>query len=209
MSQCETIHNLFQNQKRHQVPFDSKQIPFNGIYILFEKGEVGHSGQRIVRVGTHTGDDQLRSRVNQHFLNENKDRSIFRKNIGRAILNKRNDPFLKQWNLDLTTKNAKLKHASSINFEKQKAIENEVTEYMSDSFSFVVFEVPLKKVRLELESKIISSISHCEECKPSRSWLGLNSPVSKIVKGGLWLVQGLWKTPLNDADIEMLKVYLR
>ena len=32
-----------------------------------------------------------------------KDRSIFRKNIGRAILNKNNDSFLEIWNLDFTT----------------------------------------------------------------------------------------------------------
>jgi len=31
-------------------------------------------------------------------VNENKDRSIFRKNIGRALLNKDNDPFIEQWN---------------------------------------------------------------------------------------------------------------
>jgi len=30
----------------------------------------------IVRVGTHKGDRQLRSRMLQHFVNENKDRSF-------------------------------------------------------------------------------------------------------------------------------------
>jgi hypothetical protein len=64
----------------------------NGIYVLFERGEECHDGGRIVRVGTHTGDGQLRSRMLQHFVNENKDRSIFRKNIGRALLNRDRDP---------------------------------------------------------------------------------------------------------------------
>lgn len=207
MNHCKIIHNFFQNQKRLCAPFDSDQIPLNGIYILFEKNEDGHGGQRIVRVGTHTGENQLRSRMNQHFVNENKDRSIFRKNIGRALLNKRNNPFLKYWNLDLTTKTAKNKHSLNIDLEKQKALEAEVTKYLQENFSFIVFEVPTKEDRLDLESKIISTISHCEECRPSTSWLGLHSPISKISESGLWLVQGLWKTPVNDSDIEKLKAY--
>ena len=76
-------------------PFDVTRIPLNGIYVLFERGEVAHGANRIVRVGTHTGDDQLRSCLRQHFLLENKDRSIFRKNIGRAPLNRDYDPFLR------------------------------------------------------------------------------------------------------------------
>jgi aspartate oxidase len=80
MSQtCNSIHNLFNNLKRINFPFDNSDIPKNGIYILFEKGELAHNHDRIVRIGTHTGRDQLLSRLKQHFINENKDRSIFRK----------------------------------------------------------------------------------------------------------------------------------
>ena len=81
---CNKLHKLFNNMKIYSFPFNEELIPKNGIYILFEKGEKGHNTNRIVRVGTHTGINQLRSRLKQHFLNENKDRSIFRKNIGRA-----------------------------------------------------------------------------------------------------------------------------
>ena len=55
--------------KKFTFPFDKQEIPENGIYILFEKGEFAHSTNRIVRIGTHTGDNQLRSRLFQHFLN--------------------------------------------------------------------------------------------------------------------------------------------
>jgi aspartate oxidase len=92
--ECQTIHQLSRHLKRHQFPFDNPEIPKNGIYFLFEKQENGHGQDRIVRVGTHTGDNQLYSRLKQHFLNENKDRSIFRKNIGRALLTKNKDLFL-------------------------------------------------------------------------------------------------------------------
>jgi len=101
---CLQLHGLLNSLPRHRFPFDELAIPGNGIYILFEKGEHAHGVDRIVRVGTHTGENQLRSRLKQHFMNENKDRSIFRKNIGRAILQRAEDPFLAQWNWDLTTR---------------------------------------------------------------------------------------------------------
>jgi len=106
---CNKLHQLFNGRKMFSFPFDPKEITLNGIYILFETGEQAHGTNRIVRIGTHTGKNQLRSRLDQHFIHENKDRSIFRKNIGRALLNKDLDPFLDQWELDLTTHEAKSK----------------------------------------------------------------------------------------------------
>jgi len=205
---CQTIHIWFNGMKKHSFPFNEQEIPENGIYILFEKGEFAHSTNRIVRIGTHTGNNQLRSRLFQHFLNENKDRSIFRKNIGRALLNKDKDTFLEQWEIDLTTKDAKNQYADSIDFDKQKEIEKRVTKFIQDNFSFVVFQVDDKNKRLEIESKIISTVSLCDECKPSEQWLGNFSPKEKIRESGLWLVNELWKTPLSDKDMIELKQML-
>lgn len=202
---CDELHKIFRNMKRFSFPFDSEDIPLNGIYILFEKNETGHFGDRIVRIGTHTGKDQLRSRLFQHFINENKDRSIFRKNIGRALLNKNKDTFLDKWEIDLTTAISKKENRGLIDFEKQKEIEKKVSRYIRDNFSFVVFPVEDKDKRLELESKIISTISLCNECKPSENWLGNFSPKEKIQKSGLWLVNELWKIPLSDEDMEELR----
>ena len=205
---CHTIHQWFNGMKKHSFPFNEQEIPPNGIYILFEKGEFAHSTNRIVRIGTHTGNNQLRSRLFQHFLNENKDRSIFRKNIGRALLNKDKDAFLEQWEIDLTTKNAKDLHSNSVDFIKQKETEKRVTKYIQDNFSFVVFQIDSKDKRLEIESKIISTVSLCEECKSSENWLGNTSPKEKIGKSGLWLVNELWKTPLSNEDMIELKQML-
>ena len=96
MNFCPHLHTLFNKLPHHHFPFDAKKIPLNGIYILFEFGEIAHDTNRIVRIGTHNGDGNLPSRLKSHFIKENKDRSIFRKNIGRALLNKSNDPFLEQ-----------------------------------------------------------------------------------------------------------------
>jgi len=202
---CRKLHEWFNSMPKLKFPFNEKNIPMNGIYILFEKGEFAHNTNRIVRIGTHTGKNQLRLRLIQHFVNENKDRSIFRKNIGRALLNKNKDSFLGKWELDLTTKKSKDKFSNRIDFERQNEIEKDVSKYIQDNFSFVVFKIDDKQKRLELESKIISTISFCDECKSSINWLGLYSPKEKIRKSGLWLVNELYKTPLSDQDMIKLK----
>ena len=99
------IHEAFLSLGRFKYPFDQSAIPLNGIYVFFEKGEVSHGHDRIVRVGTHKGDNLLRLRLKEHLVNENKDRSIFRKNIGRALLNRKNNiKMLEMWNKDMTPK---------------------------------------------------------------------------------------------------------
>ena len=197
---CHKLHHLLGDLPLFGFPFDTDKIPRNGIYILFEKGEYAHGTNRIVRIGTHTGENQLRSRLLQHFVRENKDRSIFRKNIGRALLNKARDSYSPIWELDLTTHEAKKKYSALIDAQKQKKTERQATTYMQGSFRFVVFQVDGKDQRLALESKIISTVSSCHECKPSSEWLGNFSPKDKIRASGLWQVNELYRQPLTEED---------
>jgi hypothetical protein len=206
---CEELHFAFFRLKRFYFPFEVSQIPPNGIYILFERGERAHGEDRIVRIGTHTGENQLCSRLKQHFEIENKDRSIFRKNIGRALLNQNKDPFLKQWNWDLTTRKNKEIYGSLVDLGKLKRIEREVSRYIQKSFSFVVFAVLQKEKRLSFESKIISTVSQCAECSPSISWLGLSSPNPKIRNSGLWQVNEIYKRSLLETELIEIKQFLR
>ena len=202
---CNEIHEIFNDLKEYSFPFNEKEIPKNGIYILFEKGEKINGLKRIVRVGTHTGENQLQSRLKQHFVKENKDRSIFRKNIGRAFLKSENDTFLEQWELDLTTSANKEKYSEQIDFNKQQVIEKRVTEYIQNNFSFAVFEVLEKEQRLRIESRIISTVSNCTNCTPSENWLGKSSPKQKIIDSGLWLVNELWKQSLSEEELTEIK----
>jgi hypothetical protein len=183
-------------------------LPLNGIYVLFETGEEAHSGGRIVRVGTHTGDDQLPSRLVQHFVQENKDRSIFRKNIGRALLNRSGDAYLAEWELDCTSRAARERHEVERDAAKRQTVERQVTEYLQRHFTFALFRVDEKADRLRLESRIISTLSHCDECQPSPRWLGLSSPKERIRQSGLWLVNELYKEPLTQADLQVLGALL-
>ena len=47
-------------------------VPPNGVYVLFEKGEYGHGGNRIVRVGTRRGANNLAPRVREHLYSQTK-----------------------------------------------------------------------------------------------------------------------------------------
>ena len=160
---------------------------------------------RVVRVGTHTGLHKLPSRLTEHFMVENKDRCIFRKNIGRALLAKEDDPFLADWDLDLTKREARELHSDRIDQQRKEDVERQVSNYIQNSFSFAVLPIADKEERLKLESKIISTNSLCDDCERSSNWLGQYSPKEKIRRSGLWLIQGLYKEPLSGEDMKHLQ----
>tara|TARA_R110002073_G_scaffold277717_5_gene441617 strand:- start:2849 stop:3484 length:636 start_codon:yes stop_codon:yes gene_type:complete len=203
------IHKWFNKLERHSFPFNENRISNNGIYILFEKGEKFNSFDRIVRVGTHTGNNKLVSRLKEHFLNENKDRSIFRKNIGRAFLNRENNPFLEYWEMDLTSKQARLELEHKVDFNLKNITESKVSDYIQNNFSFATFQINEKNKRVYFEKKLISTISLCSDCNPSKDWLGNFSTKDKIRKSGLWQVNELWKDSISDTEMEELRLILK
>ena len=213
------LHKLFNSMKRyHACDFDSeimKRIPKNGIYVIFENGEITNKLDRIVRIGTHTGDKQLPSRLKQHFITENKDRSIFRKHIGRAILLKNGDKknFIKQWGKNFTkleVRNNPENGYDSSYLDKKNELEKLVTKYMHDNISFVVFPVKTKEERLYLEKKLISTLSWSSECVPSKEWLGNFANNDRITNSGLWNIEetfGDGDTWLNEEDMKKIRKY--
>jgi hypothetical protein len=205
---CEQLHIIVRNAKRFDFNTGYADIPLNGIYVMFEKGEDAYGGERIVRIGTHTGDKQLKSRIYQHFENENKNRSIFRKNIGRCILNRDNNPYLSAWELDTTTKENKIKYLSLIDKPFEAEIEKQISCYIQQNLSFCVLDVPLKEDRLCYEARMIGTVSRCKACCPSNKWLGYHSPVEKIRKSGLWQVMELFKTPLSEKELDFISCAL-
>jgi hypothetical protein len=207
---CERLHKIFNALKRHRFPFDESLVPKNGIYVLFENGERAHGDcDRIVRIGTHTGKDNLPQRLIEHFLKENKDRSIFRKNIGRALLNQKQDAFLKQWEIDLTSNVARRQYAGQIDLKRLSQVEKTVSAVIRDFFTFCVFRVDDKQYRLELEEHMIAAVNYCDSCNPSKTWLGNHSPKSQIKESGLWLVQGLNGRKMGTEDLEILEQTIR
>lgn len=201
---CGYLHEAVANLPRFRQE-NLQEMPGNGIYFLFEVGEKAHGTARIVRVGTHTGQDNLRTRISEHFFRSNKDRSIFRKHIGRCLLAKAGDPFLAQWELDLTSRNAREMHAAEIDRKKLASVEADVTSYMRENFSFAALRFDSKTDRLRNEGLLLSTICRCRECGSSKDWLGRFHPTAQSIRAsGLWNVQGLNGAPLSLADAREL-----
>ena len=201
-------------------------LPENGIYFFYEDGEFGgHNGEllRIVRIGTHRSNN-FRNRIAEHFLlKENKmnfdknkpkpsDRSIFRKNIGRALLNKDNDPYLKIWEIDFLPKKNRIKYGHLRDIEKEKLVESKITEILRKRFTFRFIIVEREDERIGakgLESKLIATVARCKKCKPSESWLGIYSPIPKIRNSGLWLKQHLNAREIDEEEMVKIKTLIQ
>ena len=194
--QCARLHQITHRLERHQFPPPDKGIPTNGLYFMFETGETAHAGERIVRIGSHTGIGNLAARLREH-ITLNKDRSIFRKNIGRALLSKDHDPFLEVWNLDLTKRMDRQRHRHLVDRAKQARIERAVSDYIRYHVSFSVIPARSEDIALGLERLCIATVSLCGSCRASSSWLGNFSPKPKIRASGLWQEQHLYGEPVS------------
>ena len=218
---CKWLHEQLQQLPLIKFPFNLEQLPDNGIYFFYEQGEIwGHGGDkpRIVRIGTHR-DGNFRSRIAEHYLldeskmnfDKNKakpsDRSIFRKNIGRALLNRHNDKYLQVWEIDFTIKKNRENFRHLRDIEKEIEIESEITIILRKNFSFRYLELGSQAERMGtagLESSLIGTISHCKLCRPSNKWLGKDSPKKQIKESGLWLVQHLKANGINERGKKII-----
>ena len=214
---CEWLHTQLAQLRSVVYPFDRKQLPKNGIYFFYEKGETwGHGGNRlrIIRIGTHR-EGNFQSRMAEHFLlNAAKmnfdvtkspphDRSVFRKHIGRALLNRSRSPYLAVWDIDFMKKENLKLYAHLRDIDEERRTEAEVTRLMREDFSFrfVVLEGQAARMGREgLEARLIGTVAQCSSCRPSPSWLGRHSPVKEVEQSGLWLVHHLHAEPLTESD---------
>jgi hypothetical protein len=201
---CHLLHEKFAVKTKNSNEFRKETVPNNGIYIVFEKGEHAHGAERIVRVGTHTGEGNLHSRISEHLYAKNKDRSVFRKHIGRCLLVKRHDPFLIKWNIDLTSRKNKEKYENQIDFSRLQSVEDEVSEYIKENLTFITIKTEAAISRTELEGRLLSTVSNCPHCGPSKTWLGRHHPNQKIGHSGLWNIQGLNGRGISAEDAERL-----
>jgi hypothetical protein len=203
---CQYLHESLTRLPRLKRE-DLSRVPKNGIYVLFEKGEHGHGGDRIVRVGTHRGQNNLPGRIREHLYKTNKDRSIFRKHVGRCLLAKAGDPFLSQWELDLTAKASRDLHESKVDKARLQEVEAQVSRYMVENFSFAVLRFDSAADRHDYEEALLSTVYECPACGPSEAWLGKHHPKSEILKNcGLWNVQNLTGKVLSRDEAERLVI---
>ncbi len=155
--------------------------------------------------GTHTGKNQLLPRLNQHFLKANKNRSIFRKNIGRCILNKEKSDYLSVWEIDTTSRAERERVSAIIDFDFERELEKRISTYIQTKLSFCIFKIDAKEERLRWESKIVSTLSRSTEPNSSPTWLGRHSTKQKIRESGLWQVNELYKEEITESELEELE----
>ena len=219
--ECERLHRTLEKLPLIRYPFRLEMLPLRGIYFLYEDGEFwGHGGNkpRIVRIGTHRKNN-FRSRIADHFMigrknNSDKtkpkpsDRSIFRKNIGRALLNKEKDPYLKTWEIDFTSKANRNNFGKSRDIKRERDLEKQITDIIRNKFflRFIIADEEDKIIGTKgLESKLIGTVSGCNECKPSKNWLGGYSPKQEIRDSGLWLTQHLKSRGVNKDEMKTIE----
>src|SRR5699024_11999867 len=130
------LHIIYKQTRILDNIFNHDDLINNGIHILFEKGETYEDIDRVVRVGTHTGKNKIPARMVQHYQIETKDRSIFRKNIGRIYLNQVNDPYIDIWNVSNTERKNRLANLPYRDFEKERLLEERITKEINDHFTF-------------------------------------------------------------------------
>lgn len=153
-----------------------------------------------MRIGSHTGEGNLPARLREH-MTENKDRSILRKHIGRAILRQTGDPYPAIWNLDYTPKEVREVKGHLLDPVKQAQIEAAASEYIS---RFSVSMLPMGSIPQEarrLERLCIGTVSSCGTCGPSRDWLGAFAD-RRIARSGLWQLVRLKK---DGVDVDALR----
>ena len=117
---CEWLHQVLEALPMFSYPYPVECIPMNGVYFQNEAGETYGQEitlQRIVRIGSHTGQGNLPDRLSQHYSPRDSwidfnidhpkaaDRSVFRKHLGRTYLNQVHDPYLTVSNIDFTQLN--------------------------------------------------------------------------------------------------------
>ena len=223
---CEWLHRTLDVLPLFSYPFDLKALPSNGIYFFYERGECCyHEGTkpRIVRIGTHR-DGNFQSRIAEHFLLDERkmaftqyqpaphERSIFRKNIGRALLHKAGDSYLFVWEIDFTSRESRERNGHLRDINKEVATEKEVTRILRDNFSFRFIEVAdqIQRMGIEgLERPLIGTLASCALCGPSPQWLGNYSPKPQIRESGLWLIQHLKAAPVSPSQQALMAAAIR
>ncbi|WP_298289157.1 hypothetical protein [uncultured Lutibacter sp.] len=203
------IHNYFNNQKRYSFPYDRKVLKeltdLNGLYVLFEKGEKYNGFDRIVRIGSHDGNDRLIKRLGNHFNSKKHRGSVFRKHIGRCFLNIAKDNYLEHWNRPFKSKVEKEVHGKFVDLEYEKIYEEKVTEHIHNNLSFAIIpKIYDREKRDRIEEGLISSLNQSEKKISSENWLGNSHPDKRIRNAKIWNIEYLKHQPLDLKEFKEL-----
>jgi hypothetical protein len=165
-SQCADLHQLLRTQQRNGFPPPFAELPLNGIYFIFERGQQTHDGvQRIVRVGSHRGWNNLVPRLWQHITPHG--RSSFRWDVGAAILAERRPGFEHipeaVWAV-CDTVARKPPHRDQWVGPLDR-FETQLSAFIAEQFTFSAIGTDNPKEALELEKACIGIVAGCDHCR--------------------------------------------
>lgn len=164
--QCADLHQLLHGTQCHRFPPPFSDLPLNGVYFIFERGQRAHDGvKRIVRIGSHRGWNNLAPRLWQHITPHG--RSSFRWDVGAAILEAqlpgfehvpedvwahcdrvaRKSPHEDQW------------------VEPLDQFETQLSAFIAEQFTFSAIGTVNPTEALELEKACIGIVAGCDHCQ--------------------------------------------
>ena len=186
------LHALGAALPRHDHAFARADLPANGLYFFFERGEtVEVNGQvidRIVRIGTHKKEGRLPGRLGDHFAG-NRRGSVFRLHLGGALLNREHpaDCRLAAW---VGQKGGRMPE-----------VEQVVSEALQERFGFCCIQVDDTRERLDLERGLIAILSRHPLSPPSPDWLGRHAVHPTIRESGLWNTRHVGAEPHEQEQL--------
>lgn len=179
----------------------NKKLAKRGVYIFLDPNKKNflQTGPRIVRIGTHavsldsksTLKNRLRSHFGQNDGGGNHRGSIFRLHVGTALLESKKLCYKQDfW--------GKGQHAPIEIRKAEEEVEKQVSTYLSrlEIFVIPINDEPSKdSLRAHIETQLIALCT--EDLQPidtpEPKWLGFHSPMSPIVKSGLWNLRDVAK----------------
>ena len=190
-----SVHELAAGLPRFDHRAGPVDLPPNGIYLFFERGEMvpfgANDAARIVRVGTHRVDGRFPRRVRYHFHGD-RQTSVFRWHLGAALLARRDqlDPRLSLWR-DRTAAGP-------------SEVEALVSHNLCENFAFACVRVESGAERIAIERGLIALLAQRPAASPSEGWLGRHALAPSIRESGLWNTQGIRAVPLSPREFDRL-----
>ena len=179
---------------------DLNDLPRKGVEFYFEEGEFRTESNklRVVRIGAS---NRIFDRLNNDHMGDNARNSIFRRHIGRALLN------VQEGLQDLYYENIPNNIDSIIDEEM-------VSEHLLNYIRFLILPVEVKSTRKFIKNTAISLLSNystpSEVNPPTDEWLGNDSidtdgcPYLEIRDSGLWN-EKLVKSTNSNRQEEFLR----
>jgi len=184
----------FEKKRNLQNSTGKISWPEQGIYYFFEKTENRENGNpKIVRIGTHAVSKGSKTkyweRLRQHKGTKkgtgNHRGSVFRKLIGKSLINKYNlTTEFSEWGKNKVDK---------VHKQSEEKLELQVSEIIGE-MEFLSLTVPgessKNNMRAYIETNSIALLSNRNKSVkidlPSKKWLGNHSKHNHVLESGLW-----------------------